>query len=183
LPKNKRRIYRMEIGLAILLHDEAVSRLWPGAQPVAKGGLRDRGLLDSALNRPFQSAFGEDAYPTILQKAAALFHSLVANHCFVDGNKRTAVVALETFLTANDYAATFSDEDIYEVARQAAAHALRGVSAAKAYEEILAVLAKKVMPLARLRRRRDENAAFRELYSIVTQARRAYRKVMTAVEG
>jgi death-on-curing protein len=54
--------------------------------------LRDHHVLESAAARPMASAFGEDAYPTLLEKAAALFHSLVLNHPFVDGNKRTAVV-------------------------------------------------------------------------------------------
>jgi len=63
--------------------------------------LRDKGLLDSAVNRPQQSAFGEDAYPTITLKAAALVHLLVQNHAFVDGNKRTATLALVIFLRYN----------------------------------------------------------------------------------
>ncbi|MBW1812061.1 MAG: type II toxin-antitoxin system death-on-curing family toxin [Deltaproteobacteria bacterium] len=55
--------------------------------------LRDRGLLDSAVARPQASAFGADAYLDLASKAAALLHSLVLNHAFVDGNKRTAVLA------------------------------------------------------------------------------------------
>ena len=52
------------------------------------GPVRDVGLLDSALARPQSSAFGEDAYPTLRLKAAALMHSLVKNHSLMDGNKR-----------------------------------------------------------------------------------------------
>jgi len=61
------------------------------------------GLLESALMRPQSSVFGEDAYPTLLEKAAALLHSLVKNHAFVDGNKRTAVVATIYFLEVNGF--------------------------------------------------------------------------------
>ncbi len=63
--------------------------------------LRDRNMLESAIERPKQTVFGEDAYPTLTAKAAALFHSLVLNHPFMDGNKRTATVAVGDFLKAN----------------------------------------------------------------------------------
>ena len=57
------------------------------------GPIRDLGLIDSAVARPRSSAFGEDAYPTVALKAAALLHSLAANHGLVDGNKRLAWLA------------------------------------------------------------------------------------------
>lgn len=64
---------------------------------------RDVGLLSSAVARPQASVFGEDAYPTVWEKAAALLHSLARNHGFVDGNKRTAWVAAMTFLALNGH--------------------------------------------------------------------------------
>ncbi|HRE46774.1 MAG TPA: type II toxin-antitoxin system death-on-curing family toxin [Aggregatilineales bacterium] len=57
-----------------------------------KQGVRDVILLDAAVMRPASSAFGADAYPTLREKVAALFHSIVRNHPFADGNKRTATV-------------------------------------------------------------------------------------------
>lgn len=65
--------------------------------------LRDRGLLESAIARPMASAFGEDAYPSIFEKAAALLDSLSRNHPFVDGNKRTATVATILLLERNGF--------------------------------------------------------------------------------
>jgi len=62
--------------------------------------LRDFGLLDSAVMRPQASAFGDDAYPTIHEKAAALLHGLARNHPFVDGNKRTAWAATSSCTTS-----------------------------------------------------------------------------------
>lgn len=59
--------------------------------------LRDFGLLDSAVMRPQASAFGEDAYPTLHEKAAALLHGLARNHPFVDANKCTAWAATSVF--------------------------------------------------------------------------------------
>ncbi len=65
--------------------------------------LADFGLLESAVLRPQQSVGGEDAYAGIDSKAAALMHSLIRNHPFVDGNKRTAVLATDLFYQLNGY--------------------------------------------------------------------------------
>jgi len=91
----------LSAGYVQYIHDNLVAVMWPGSDPVGPGGCRDINLLESAVGRPFQSAFGEDAYPTILEKAIALFHSLNSNHPFHDGNKRTAIIALDDFLVAN----------------------------------------------------------------------------------
>jgi death-on-curing protein len=61
----------------------------------------DYGLLESALARPRASVFGQDAYPDLHLKAAALLHSLARNHAMVDGNKRLAWTACRTFLAIN----------------------------------------------------------------------------------
>ena len=54
-------------------------------------GVRDRNLLDSALNDPFQTFDGKDVYPALLSKAAVMCRSIISNHPFVDGNKRTGI--------------------------------------------------------------------------------------------
>ena len=63
--------------------------------------VRDYGLLESALARPRASVFGQDAYPNLHLKAAALLHSLARNHALMDGNKRLAWTACRTFLAIN----------------------------------------------------------------------------------
>ncbi|MFJ4867020.1 type II toxin-antitoxin system death-on-curing family toxin [Streptomyces sp. NPDC088757] len=63
--------------------------------------VRDPGLLDSAVHRPSATVFGEEAYPDLLDKAAALLQSLAVNHPAVDGNKRTAWLSCTTFLALN----------------------------------------------------------------------------------
>ncbi len=64
-------------------------------------GLRDPGLLESAAVRPQSTFGGEDLYPTLALKAASLVHSLLLNHMFVDGNKRTAITSMIEFLILN----------------------------------------------------------------------------------
>lgn len=66
-------------------------------------GLRDLGLLESAVARPEASFSGEDLYPDLFLKTASLLHSLLRNHPFVDGNKRTAMFSAMTVLELNGY--------------------------------------------------------------------------------
>jgi death-on-curing protein len=65
--------------------------------------VRDLHLLTSAARRPFLSFFGQPQFPTVIDKAAALLHSLAYHHLFMDGNKRTALIAVTRFLEMNDY--------------------------------------------------------------------------------
>ena len=74
-------------------------------------GLRDRNLLEAAVERPRQSAFGDDAYPTHASKAAALLESLARNHPFVDANKQIAVLASFVFLELNGHTVETSNDD------------------------------------------------------------------------
>lgn len=76
--------------------------------------IRDRGILESAVFRPQASAFGEDAYPTLAEKAAALLHSIVLNHAFVDGNKRTATISVVLFLNRNGVAEKWTVDDAHQ---------------------------------------------------------------------
>ena len=64
-------------------------------------GLRDEGVLDSALAQPFASFGGQDLYPTLIDKAAALGFSLINNHPFIDGNKRIGHAVMVIFLRLN----------------------------------------------------------------------------------
>lgn len=76
-------------------------------------GIRDMGGLESSLARPFQTFGGEDLYPTIFEKAAAIGESVIINHPFIDGNKRTGYLLMEALLRYESYKITSSDEDLY----------------------------------------------------------------------
>jgi len=93
----------------ILIHERILDR-FGGA-----GGLRDWGLLDSAVNRLRASFDEKDLYPDIFTKAAALGHSLILNHPFVDGNKRTAWEAMHTFIEENEYSLQAEHDEIIEL--------------------------------------------------------------------
>ncbi|RKQ33237.1 type II toxin-antitoxin system death-on-curing family toxin [Oceanobacillus halophilus] len=83
-------------------------RLYSPDEPL---GVKESNLLDSAINRPKQSVFGSDAYPSIHEKAAALFESIAKNHAFHNANKRTALASLIVFLKINYYQWTMGIEE------------------------------------------------------------------------
>lgn len=76
---------------------------------------RDMGLLDAAAHRPRSSAFGEDAYPTIDEKAAALLESIVRNHPLLDGNKRLGWLAAVIFFDINGFTLDAPDDRAYDL--------------------------------------------------------------------
>ena len=93
-------------------------------------GIRDVGLLESALEAPYATFDGKELFPTKEEKAARLCTGLVSNHAFVDGNKRIGVYVLLTFLEVNGISLEATDEELIEI----------GLSLAKSemkYEELL----------------------------------------------
>lgn len=81
----------------IVIHEDQIVRYG------GSSGLRDVSLLESAVFRSQSSFGGEDLYPTIFDKASALMRSLIFNHPFIDGNKRTGTVSMLVFLELNGY--------------------------------------------------------------------------------
>ena len=79
-------------------------------------GVRDEGLLVSALEAPYQTFDGVELFPTLLEKAVRLGYGLVSNHPFVDGNKRIGILVMLTFLELNGIALEFKDNEIVDMA-------------------------------------------------------------------
>lgn len=99
----------------LLIHDQLIAET--GGSP----GLRDEGMLDSALNAPFQTFGGEDVYPSLQQKAARLCFGLVKNHPFVDGNKRIGAHVMLVFLALNGVELQHSQTELSDIILQLAA--------------------------------------------------------------
>jgi len=87
----------LSLGEVVELHQRLLAQT--GGAP----GIRDVGLLESALAQPKATFDGTDLHPTLADKAAALGFALVTNHPFVDGNKRVGHAAMEVFLVLNDH--------------------------------------------------------------------------------
>ena len=98
-----------------MLHSALVERF--GGQD----GLRDEGMLDSALNTPFQTFSGSELYPDLLSKAARLAFGLIANHPFIDGNKRIGTHAMLIFLRLNNVEIEYDDDDLIALILKTAA--------------------------------------------------------------
>ena len=90
----------------VIMHEKLVAAT--GGSP----GLRDIGLLESAVLGCTQTFGGEDIYPTIVEKAARMAYSLCKNHPFVDGNKRVAVTALLVILRINNIDVQFTQQEL-----------------------------------------------------------------------
>ena len=106
---------RLSKSQVLLLHEQLVAET--GGSP----GLRDEGMLDSALNAPFQTFGGEDVYPSLQQKAARLCFGLVKNHPFVDGNKRIGAHVMLVFLALNGIELQYTQTELSDIILQLAA--------------------------------------------------------------
>jgi death-on-curing protein len=82
------------------------------AETGGEPGIRDLGLLESAVARPKATFDRTDLYPALVDKAAALFESLLLNHAFVDGNKRVTITATALFLAANGYRLVAGNDEL-----------------------------------------------------------------------
>jgi len=90
------------------IHDRAI-REYGGAPE-----LLNLGRLEASLAAPRQTMFGEELYPDVFSKAAILFYLLIKNHPFLDGNKRTAFLALMRFLNLNGYTLSAANDELYQ---------------------------------------------------------------------
>lgn len=159
------------------IHNELLHKFWPESEHVGGRGVRNRGLLESAVSRPFQTVFAQAAYPDVIDKSMALFHSLVSNHPFHDGNKRTAVTALQHFLLANGFFAGLSNDEAYEMAKRTASYRERGSSHDQIMREIKDLLAARIIPLDAVRQLVAEGSEMiSELFSISLEIRRRIRR-------
>ena len=93
----------------LLLHSDLV------AQTGGTDGVRDEGLLDSALGAPFQNFGGVDAYPSLQQKGARLGYGIIKNHPFLDGNKRIGVHAMLVFLELNHIELCYTQQELSDM--------------------------------------------------------------------
>lgn len=108
----------------LALHEQLLAQT--GGLP----GVRDEGLLESALEAPFQGFDETDAYPSLQQKAARLCYGLVKNHPFVDGNKRIGAHAMLVFLVLNGIELSYSQKELSEIV-------LALASGERGYDELL----------------------------------------------
>lgn len=103
----------------LMLHNELIR------ETGGSGGLRDEGLLGSALNAPFQGFGDVDSFPSLQQKGARLGYGLICNHAFVDGNKRIGAHAMLLFLSLNGIELEYTQNELSDMILDVAAGNLR----------------------------------------------------------
>jgi death-on-curing protein len=98
-----------------VIHLDIEDLLYVAERVLGTVQIRDVGLLEAAAARPRATVFGEDAYPCLHEKAAALLHSLARNHALVDGNKRLALAGTIAFLGMNGWLLTATEDEAYDL--------------------------------------------------------------------
>ena len=175
MPRNK-AAFRLEAGYIEAIHDEGIALSWPGIEPVSRNDVLNRHLLHSASEQPFQGGFGfGDFYPTLYDKAACLFFSIAGNHIFGNGNKRTAVLALDQFLLANSLYLILSNQEVYRLALESATYNKRGEKS----ETLMKRIAQRIRENSiEFRKIKSKN---REFYRSLHRIRRFIRRANQAI--
>lgn len=151
---------------ALFVHEYLANHYETSDDPIYPRGVRNIELLESAVFRPFATAGGQDAYPTVIDKAAALFHGVISNHCFHNGNKRAALLLTMCFLDSNGYwIDKCGDEELFEFTRNTAAHEI----SPKRSDEIKVVKAF-LKKNSRKTAKRDKPLSFIELSRLLSAA-------------
>ena len=102
---------------------------------ILSSGIRDKSLLASAVNAPFQTFMGNDLYPSIYDKAAQLCYGIANNHPFTDGNKRTALHSMYVYLIINGYDITATQQDVENLIINVAAGRMNNTELSKWLQE------------------------------------------------
>ncbi|KAA6204871.1 MAG: type II toxin-antitoxin system death-on-curing family toxin [Candidatus Tokpelaia sp.] len=114
---------RISAGEITQIHTILTEKFSNSKDPISPPGIKDRNMLESSAARAFQSAGIKAAYGTIHQKAAVLFHAIINNHPFYNGNKRTALIAAQVLLARENYwLHDITDKQLYEFTKKTAAH-------------------------------------------------------------
>lgn len=142
------------------IHEYLVEYFADSDDPVSPPGIKNKELLESAVARPFMVLGGQEAYKGVFNKAAALFHSVINNHCFHNGNKRSALLSTLAYLGDNGYWLTqATDEEMFEFTRKSAAHEL-----SESRDDELSIIAEWFRKHSRRRQNKEQTLKFHELH-------------------
>jgi len=151
------------------IHDALTEDFVASGDPIEPPGVRDENLLHSAVSRPETAMGGVKKYSTVEAYAAALLHSLVHNHPFHNGNKRTALVTMLVFLDRNNILLTCSEQALFKHVLLVAQHGLvPSVASQRADREVI-VIAEWICANSRPIQRGERNLRWRELRKILGQ--------------
>lgn len=154
----------MNTDTVIKIHEYLTDYFQNSEDPISPPGVKDLGLLDSAVVRKDMTGGAKDIFEGAFNKSAALFHGIISNHSFYNGNKRTALMSTLVYLGENGYWVTkCNDEEMFEFTRKIAAHEL----SLNRNEEIM-IISDWLRVNSRRRELRDKMLNFNELKSVLS---------------
>lgn len=149
----------------IKIHEYLTEYFIDGEDPISPPGVKDENLLESAVVRKDMTAGGKDIFEGVFRKSAALFHGVISNHSFYNGNKRAALMSTLVYLGEHGYWVTkCTDEEMFEFTRKVAAHELsedRG--------EEISIISTWLKTNSRRREIRDNRLSFNELKDVLSE--------------
>jgi death-on-curing family protein len=150
------------------IHEALVNDFAESADPVSPPGVKNQSLLDSAVGRPRTAIGNTPKYPTVEMAAAALLHSMVSNHPFHNGNKRTALVSMIVFLDENGLFFSCNDDELFKLVLQLAQHALAKAPPHELADREVLTVAEWLRQRCRWIERGDRPVPWRRLRRILT---------------
>jgi prophage maintenance system killer protein len=156
-----KKVFRLSAAYIEAAHDIGLAQTWPGLEPVERLSCRDLNLLASAASSPYVGGFGIEYYPTLEAKAAYLFFHIATSHIFQNGNKRTAVLVLDQFLSANSVYLMISNPAMEKLAESTADYNERGEAREALLKRIQTSIEKQSTKYARIRKFSERD--YREL--------------------
>jgi death-on-curing family protein len=158
------------------IHNELVIFFEKDGDPIAPAGPRDIGLVESSAQRPKTGLGSQDKYTSVEAKAAALFHSLVKNHGFHNGNKSTALVSTARFLDLNERRLEAEDDELFEMVTAVADGHIPGSDTPKSTDEFVHQIENWFRTHTQPRHRNARSMKISEFLEAVESAGGGYRK-------
>jgi death-on-curing family protein len=160
----------------LAIHEALVEDFRRAEDPIEPAGLRSPDLLSSAVMRPATAIGDEQKYPTVEMAAAALFHSVIHNHPFHNGNKRTALVSLLVFLDENGMMLTCEEDELFKHVLQVAQHSLVDSALPSLPDRETLAIAKWIKARVRWVEKGDRAITWRRLEQLLTTHGCTYRR-------
>ncbi len=168
-PGRRRDSFGLEVTEICQIHEALVREFEASGDPIEPSGVRDENLLHSATSRPETSLGDQRKYDTVEAYTAALVHSLVHNHPFFNGNKRTALVSMLVLLDRNGILLTCTQDELFRHVLRVAQHGLVPINASERADREVIEIARWICNNSRQIQHGERNIKWREFRRVLTK--------------
>ena len=165
----EREVRNLSVDDVEAIHNELVTEFLDSNDPISPPGVRDENLLGSAVSRPLTSIGEFRKYPSVEMAGAALLHSIIHNHAFHNGNKRTALVSVLAFLDLNGMLVTCGEQDLFKLVIRITQHSIVPVRSDNLPDREVMYIAEWIYKNSRRIELRDRNIPFRRLRKLLSR--------------